>query len=146
MQDFVPLTIKATSGWIKFSQEIALLHLYQETYPMLQIDWLNLHEANAVSSLSLLSAATPAATEGGKCLRLSVALSSFSGTVDATVANRDSTSLRVKTGWSWFLVFPLMNELVFLLLFNLYRLSSTVFLTYTQEKRDLSTVIPCIYL
>lgn len=38
MQDFAPMTIKAISGWIKFSQKIAFLHLYQETYPMLQID------------------------------------------------------------------------------------------------------------
>ncbi|KAL3565481.1 hypothetical protein D5086_033527 [Populus alba] len=50
------------------------------------------------SILSLLSAAKAAATDGGRCLRFSVGFPSLSGTVDGTVANRDSTSLRVKKG------------------------------------------------
>jgi hypothetical protein len=48
--------------------------------------------------LSLLSAARAAATDGGRCLRFSVGFPSLSGTVDGTVANRDSTSLRVNKG------------------------------------------------
>jgi hypothetical protein len=47
--------------------------------------------------------------------------------VDGTVANRDSTSLRVNKGWSWFFVFPLMNELALLLLFSIYALFHGVF-------------------
>jgi hypothetical protein len=52
----------------------------------------------AVFSFSLLSAARAAATDGGRCLRFSVGFPSLSGTVDGTVANRDSTSLRVNKG------------------------------------------------
>ncbi|KAG6737711.1 hypothetical protein POTOM_059239 [Populus tomentosa] len=53
---------------------------------------------NFNSILSLLSAARAAATDGGRCLRFSVGFPSLSGTVDGTVANRDSTSLRVNKG------------------------------------------------
>lgn len=85
-------------------------------------------------SLTLLSAATAAATEGGKCLKLpGVSCSSPPGVVSCTVVNRDSTSLSVNAGWSWFLVFPLVNESVFLLLFSLFMLSSTVFFTYNSK-------------
>ena len=52
--------------------------------------------------LRRFSAAIAAATEGGKCLRHSVDLSSEvePGTLDGDVANRDSMSLRVRNGWS----------------------------------------------
>ncbi|KAL3565480.1 hypothetical protein D5086_033526 [Populus alba] len=53
---------------------------------------------NCNSILSLLSAARAAATDGGRCLRFSVGFLSLSGTVDGTVANRDSTSLKVNKG------------------------------------------------
>ncbi|KAJ6855219.1 hypothetical protein NC651_040019 [Populus alba x Populus x berolinensis] len=55
-------------------------------------------EIPAVFFSSLLSAARAAATDGGRCLRFSVGFPSLSGKVDGTVANRDSTSLRVNTG------------------------------------------------
>lgn len=84
-----------------------------------------------VCSLSLLSAAVAAATEGGKCIKLSVAFSSLEG-AGATL-NKDSTSLSVKMGWSWFFLFPLTNEPIFLLLFSLYMLSSTVSFTYYKK-------------
>lgn len=68
---------------------------------------------------SLLSAAIAAATEGGKCIKLPVGFSSLCGTEEGTGVNKASRSLSVRRGWSWFFVFPLMNELVFLLLFSL---------------------------
>jgi len=55
-------------------------------------------EIPAVFSFNLLSAARAAATDGGRCHRFSVGFPSLSGAVDGTVANRDSTSLRVNTG------------------------------------------------
>lgn len=89
-----------------------------------------------VCSLSLLSAAVTAATEGGKCIKLSVGFSWPSGMVEEATVNKDSTSLTVKTGWSWFFLFPLRNEPVFLLLFSLYKLSSTVSFTCHQNEDD----------
>lgn len=89
----------------------------------------------AVCSLSLLSAAIAAAMEGAKCLNVSLSLSSLSPNGDALDANRDSTSLSVKNGWSWFLAFPVMKEEFSLLLFSLCMLSSTVSLTYKDPKR-----------
>lgn len=87
-------------------------------------------------SLSLFSAAIAAATDGGKCLRFVFVLgfSSLSGTVRGALDSKASTSFRVKTGWSWFLVFPLINEWLLLLLFNLYRLSSTVSFTWQIQE------------
>ncbi|KAJ6855141.1 hypothetical protein NC651_039960 [Populus alba x Populus x berolinensis] len=43
--------------------------------------------------------ARTAATDGGRCLRFSVGFPLLSGTVDGTVANRDSTSLRREEQW-----------------------------------------------
>ena len=51
-------------------------------------------EIPAVFSFSLLSAARAAATDGERCLRFSVGFPSLSGTVDGTVTNRHSTSVR----------------------------------------------------
>lgn len=66
------------------------------------------HKEDACSSLCLFSAAMAAATEGGKCRRLSVGFSSgisvgfslVSGTGGGTVANKASMSFNVKKGWS----------------------------------------------
>lgn len=75
-------------------------------------EWNNLvrnpHEEHACCSFCLFSAAIAAATEGGKCLRLSVSFSSepsagfssASGTAGGAVANKDSMSFNVKKGSS----------------------------------------------
>ena len=93
--------------------------------------WSEEQQNHVLCSLSLLSAAIAAAIDAGKCLRFEFVLgfSSFSGIVNGALDSKDSTSFRVKTGWSWFFVFPLMNEWLLLLLFNLYMLSSTVSFT-----------------
>ncbi|KAJ6859630.1 hypothetical protein NC652_041805 [Populus alba x Populus x berolinensis] len=54
---------------------------------------------NCNSILSLLSAAEQQPRNGGRCLRFSVGFLSLSGTVDGTVANRDSTSLKREEQW-----------------------------------------------
>ena len=104
------------------------------------IYWTKRSKQNHVlCSLSLLSAAIAVATDGGKCLRFVFVLwfSSLSGIVSGALDSKASTSFRVKTGWSWFLVLPLMNEWLLLLLFNLYILSSTVSFTYNTSKNKI---------
>lgn len=89
--------------------------------------------------MSRFSAAMAAATEGGKCIKLSlsVGLSSVSGTGnDGTVENKASMSFSVNKGWSWFFVLPLMKAVLFLLLLSLYMLSSTVPLTWLSHKNN----------
>lgn len=60
---------------------------------------MHLHkEPESACLLSLLSAANAAATEGGKCLRLSVGLLLVPATLDGTAANSDSMSFSVRKG------------------------------------------------
>lgn len=89
-----------------------------------------------VLSISLLSAATAAARDGGRWLKLPLSFSIDSGSsLEGATLNRDSKSLRVNTGWSIFFLFALMYDELVLLLFNLYMLSSTVFCTYQANKK-----------
>lgn len=110
----------------KLKKPIAL----NQSIPKFDIDdWLCIH---------LLSAARPAATEGGNCA-LTLASPpppSCRRPVDISAENKDWTSLRVNAGWSWcFDTADTASGIASLFLLRLCMFSSTVFFTYDKIRK-----------